>query len=328
MIKFMLVAASLLATHVVFAQQDSTLKEDLQSVKSTPSRWSSFYQHQFRVLKNEDASLTSDMVPKTLNLRTHLMAVQYRIENDWNFEAGIQYLDMDINLLGNNLDINAGSRGLSDLEVGMVKEIKEDTIKSKFRIAMSLPTGSIRQKDSATVNMGPGGPQKVERILPYQGQLGSGTYDLQLEYDQSNYFLPMVYWRNKFKLEKRNGRNDLGYRLGDEAKIISEVNFPIISKYVTGMVGGTYKTWSQVVGPNPVLEEVKANMPFPIELEDLYAKPGERFETYYALKTGMPIGTVGFASLELGRPIQSNVTGNSTELKTDWYGYLNIAAEL
>ena len=299
-----------------------------EGATSPSSRWSSFYQYQHRSLLNSQAQIDKDMVPETLTLRTHLLAVDYSLADGWSVEAGVQYLDMDISLLGNGLAIDAGSRGLSDTELGLVKRFADPQSQLKTRVAISVPTGSIRQKDSTTINMGRRGNVTVERILPYQGQLGSGTYDIIGEVDHKTTFLSQWVWRNKLKYVGRTGRNDLNYRLGNEGKWISEFNAPVYGKYLTAMVGGTYKRWGAVTGPNPVLEEMKKSMPFPVELEDLYAKPGERLETYAALKTGFPMASAGILAVELGRPLTSYVSGNETELKTDWYSYISFISTL
>ncbi|MEZ4870805.1 MAG: hypothetical protein R2827_00900 [Bdellovibrionales bacterium] len=327
--KLLWVCVSALLFPALVGAQSAEIAEPIGESTSTPSKWSSFYQYQHRDLRNPEASLNGDMVPENIILRAHLIAISYQLNSDWQAEVGTQYLDMDVRLLGNRMDINAGSRGLSDLELYGVRSWETSQSQTVMKVGLSVPTGSIDKTDSATVNMGRRGNVTMERILPYQGQLGSGTYDALFEVNRRDYFGANVYWRNKIKLKARTGgRNDMGYRLGDEGKWMSELNFPLFGKYLTGMIGGTYKTWGEVTGSNPVIEEIKASMPFPMDIEDIYSKSGERLESYVALKSGVPVGPLGILTFEIGQPLSSYVSGNDTELGTNWYSYVNLITEL
>ncbi len=214
---------------------------------ATPTkRLSTHYSYTHRQFEGE---LSSNYLyqPESLTVSTHSFGLNYKISDSYSFSVSGRHLKNDITLKsaltfpGMPSTIDASTEGLSDTLIGVGKEfILENKGMFLVSLNLSLPTGNYQEKTSNG------------RLVSYQGQLGSGTYD----------FSPVVYYRQKVESWDfnariqgyiRTGRNDLDYRLGDEITATLSSGY-WINRYVALTGSLYYKNWREVVGSENVTE--------------------------------------------------------------------------
>ena len=220
-LKNLLLSLLVLLPSLSFAQAVSEVADSSNILKKDENKFAINYQFIKRSLNDTDSAQqlrneTGTILPTKLEFEQHLFGARYQINPDWALELGGSYLKSKININGFmthsvfmgpmmgmqtiriDVDIDSGSSGLSDTRAGVLYTPYRD---SKQRVTTSLhlnaPTGNIEEIDQG-------------RMLPYSGQLGSGTYDI----------IPKVAYRyssrgwlagSDLRYTLRTGRNDQDY---------------------------------------------------------------------------------------------------------------------
>jgi hypothetical protein len=165
---------------------------------------------------------------------------------------------------------------------------------------LSLPTGSIDEKD--------GTPMGVGR-LPYPMQLGSGTWDL----------LPSVVytglagdlqWGVEVGGTIRLGRNDNHYRLGDEFRLDISAGYAVAS-WLLPRLGFHYRVWGNIHDEDPGLN------PAMVPTADPNRRSGQRLDMILSVEAMLDGELVEEA---LGRAIEGRFV---VELMLPLYQYLD-----
>ena len=116
------------------------------------------------------------------------------------------------------------SQGWGDTTLNLTSQLWEQDNHALFlNTGISLPTGSIEQ-----VGDTPRGPGN--QILPYNMQLGSGTYDFPVNLTYQNQSDEIQYGAN-IGYRIRTGTNDRGYRLGDEFTVDIWTSFKTVGRF-------------------------------------------------------------------------------------------------
>lgn len=180
------------------------------------------------------------------------------------------------------------SAGIGDTQVAMKYKLDDYfPFDPLLTVGVSLPTGSIDKSDETGV-------------LPYNMQLGSGTYDLLVAYGMDNM------WENwhfggEAKYLWRTLDNAQGYRLGDRYSIESFLKYDLPTK--TTLRGSVkHESWDEIHGRDDRI----------IDNPNYYG--GMRTDLWIGVSQALPFGfTVEF---NYGLPINQKL--NEVQMQTDW----------
>ena len=109
-------------------------------------------------------SMMGNMLPKDMSMDMHMFGTMHAISDKWTLMGMINYLDNEMSMQSG---MKMESSGLSDIKLGGLYELlsTDHGRRTHLNLGVSLPTGSIDEKNSAG------------NILGYGMQLGSGTWD-------------------------------------------------------------------------------------------------------------------------------------------------------
>jgi len=155
---------------------------------------------QMKGLKNDTDKVTTQdalqnysMVPDKMTMKMHMLGVMYGINNKLTFASMLGFVEKNMqNIKGNNSVGKNKVNGVSDLKLNALYQFyQHDKKRLQFNLGISLPTGSIDNKDSQG------------KRLAYPMQIGSGSYEL----------LPGVHYSNKINCFSYGGQINLNFRL-------------------------------------------------------------------------------------------------------------------
>jgi hypothetical protein len=199
--------------------------------------------------------------------------------------------------------------GIGDLEVmamiTLLGDIQKGGHRLIFNAGMSLPTGSIDVKDH-----GHGNPTNAPVLLEYFMQLGSGTYDLMpgITYlGESGRWA----WGAQTIETIRLGRNDNGYRFGDEYRLSAWTSYRTADWFAPSVrLDGSW--WEDIKGSDARL----ATNPTPEGRPNL--RGGRRLDLLLGLNFYVPGGRLkgNRLMLEGGLPVYQHLDG--PQLGTAW----------
>ena len=104
-----------------------------------------------------------NMLPTEMTMDMHMFGTMYAISNKWTLMGMLNYLDNEMTMPMGKMD----SSGTGDLKMAGLYDLAQwdSGRRIHLNLGLSLPTGSIDEKDT------------MSRVLGYGMQLGSGTYD-------------------------------------------------------------------------------------------------------------------------------------------------------
>jgi len=198
------------------------------------------------------------------------------------------------------------SGGLGDVSVsGLVRAWEDGPHHVHWNLGVSLPTGSIDERDDTPASGG------FDVTLPYPMQLGTGTFDL----------LPGVTYTGKSvdtswgaqataRLPVEN-TNDNGYRRGTRGEITGWIA-QRFSEETSGSVRLRYAKWNPIRGADPDLN------PAMVPTADPALQGGRRVDLLVGMNWIEPDeGSHGHRlAFEVGVPIDQHLQG--PQLETDW----------
>ena len=105
----------------------------------------------------------ANMLPSEMTMDMHMFGTMYAISNKWTLMGMLNYLDNEMSMPMGKMD----SSGLGDVKIAGLYDLAQwdSGRRMHLNLGVSLPTGSIDEKDA------------MSRLLGYGMQLGSGTYD-------------------------------------------------------------------------------------------------------------------------------------------------------
>lgn len=163
------------------------------------------------------------VVPTRMTSAMHMVSVMYAPADSITLMGMLRYIDRDMDhitysgMMGTQRlgNFTTDSSGLGDTTVSaMIKLYDEENKKVHLNLGVSLPTGSIKEKDTVLT---PSGMSMVLR-MPYAMQLGSGTYDIEAGVTYSGKARSWS-WGAQYIGTLRMGENDQHYTLGDIHKV-------------------------------------------------------------------------------------------------------------
>jgi len=188
-----------------------------------------------------------------MSMDMHMFGAMYGLGGNTTLMAMLPYLDKSMNLvtrMGHRFKTEA--KGLGDIKIMAMHKLYEkrfdDTHHQRLGISLglSLPTGDTDKKDDT-----PAGHIR----LPYPMQLGSGTYDPMLGMTYASFY-PQWSWGAQLQTIQRLGKNDEGYRLGDEYHATTWAAYRH-SDYLSAALRIDGRSWNNISGRD---KELNPNM--------------------------------------------------------------------
>ncbi|MEN8722751.1 MAG: transporter [Alphaproteobacteria bacterium] len=168
------------------------------------------------------------VVPLKMTTDMHMFGLMYGWSNDLTLTIMAPYVEKSMDHQRPNGTIfEAGAKGWGDIKVSGLQKLTDTT---HLKIGMSLPTGSINERDT------------VPGHLPYPMQLGSGTYDILAGVTWTDFIDPLgpnTKVGAQLDAVLRTGTNSNDYRLGNQVKVTGFVNHLLSDTIsVTGRITG------------------------------------------------------------------------------------------
>ena len=150
--------------------------------------------------------------PLSMDMKMHMLGGMVAPTEKLTLSLMIPLLSisMDHRINMNNKEFTTESDGVGDITIAGVYLLSDSKNSNfLFNLGLSVPTGSIDEKDTLPVSMG------VPVQLPYPMQTGSGTYDITPGLTYSHVY-PLWSWGAQGLYTWRLGDNDNGYTLGNK----------------------------------------------------------------------------------------------------------------
>lgn len=254
---------------------------------------------------------TLRVVPTSMTTDMHMLGTMYGLTDNITLMAMATYLDREMDhttFAGPNPALEIGSfttrsRGFGDTKLAsLFNAYKNGPHAVIAKAGLSLPTGSIRERDDILNPMGV--TQNVR--LPYAMQLGSGTFDFEPaltytgEHDKMN-------WGAQYMGQIRLGENSADYQLGDRHRINMWAGYGL-NENIRGLFRLGAETEGQIDGDDP-------NITGPVQTADPDNYGGERIDIGLGLNlTGTQGWTKGQAlNLEATLPLYQDLNGPQLE---------------
>ncbi len=249
-------------------------------------------------------------VHTSMEMDMHMFELMYAPTERLTLMAMLPFKTMDmVHLEKNGNTFGQSAEGLGDFELMGMITIFGDIHKGGHRLVLnaglSFPTGSINVKDH-----GHGSVTAPPVLLEYRMQLGSGTYDVMpgLTYlgDSGRWA-----WGAQTIETVRIGRNDHGYRVGDEYRVSLWTSYGVTDWFAPSIrLDGRW--WEDVAGKDKGLN---ANHT-PEARTDL--RGGRRLDLLLGLNFYAPNGVLKGTRLmfEGGIPVYQHLDG--PQLGTAW----------
>ena len=257
---------------------------------------------------------TLRVVPTQMTMKMHMFGFMYA-PSDWlTLMVMASYLQKDMNHItfmgGMGTTVLGGfetrSSGFGDTKVsGLIKMYQDDMHKVHANVGISLPTGSITEKDDVLTPMG-GNPRLR---LPYPMQLGSGTFDLLPGITYSGHS-GAVGWGAQYSGVIRLGENDEDYTLGHEHRITAWTSY-LLSPWISVSSRLAGQTIQAIDGQD-------SRIVAPVQTADPNNQGGDRIDFLVGVNLQGQSGVLRGQRLaaEFGVPIHQNLNG--PQLETDW----------
>jgi len=217
-----------------------------------------------------------------MEMDMHMLEVMHAPTDRLTLMAMLPYKEMSMkHLMNTGMSFSQTADGIGDLEVIGLYTVLGDIRKGGHRLVLnagvSFPTGSINAKDHAG-----GNPANALVLLEYPMQLGSGTYDLMPGVTYLGDAGPWS-WGAQTVETVHLGRNDHGYRFGDQYRVSAWGAYGITDWFAPSVrLDGRW--WEDVTGADPglaanVTPEARPNL-----------RGGRRLDLLFGLNFYVPKG--------------------------------------
>jgi Putative MetA-pathway of phenol degradation len=239
-----------------------------------------------------------------MTVEEHMLEVMYAPTDNLTLMAMLPIKHIEMDMVMDDFRFTEHSEGIGDLQVMALYTVLGSVSKGNrllINAGVSFPTGSIDEKNTIMGNT---------FQLEYPMQLGSGTYDFRpgLTYlGESNKWA----WGAQLLTTLRFGRNENGYRLGNEYGLMGWVGYALTDWFAPSLrVNG--RIWGNVHGADPEIDPT-----FDAE-GDPHRQGGQRVDLLLGTNFFVPRGIFKGTRLmiEAGLPIYENLDG--PQLSTRW----------
>jgi hypothetical protein len=260
---------------------------------------------------NQDGRSTSDVLgqgfaatPTDMEMQMHMLGMMFA-PTDWlTLMTMVPFVDLSMNHvtgMGGRFETKASNIG--DVKVtGLVKLWSDANHSFHFNAGVSLPSGSITEKDTALTPMG---PRRIR--LPYPMQTGSGSVDVIPGVTYVGHSEGFS-WGAQALGTIRTHDNDNGYRLGNRTDLTAWVSRSWAPSLSTSL-RIAWADWGNISGSDDRLN------PALIPTADPDRRGGERLELLPGVNLSLPLGPLGThrLALELAIPVFQRLDGPQLE---------------
>ena len=240
-----------------------------------------------------------------MTMQEHMFNIMYAPTNNLTLMAMLPFkvIDMDMRQR-DGFRFTEHSDGIGDFQLMALYTILGSVSKGQRLIldaGMSFPTGSITETNTI---------QGETFRLEYPMQLGSGTYDLRPGLTYLGEWKKTA-WGTEVLTTVRLGRNDEGYRLGNDYQLLAWVSYAMTDWFAPSLrVNG--RIWGNVHGMDPQIDAT-----FDAE-GDPHRQGGRRVDVLFGANFFVPRGVFKRlrVNVEAGVPVYENLDG--PQLSTNW----------
>ncbi|MDA0338895.1 MAG: transporter [Proteobacteria bacterium] len=160
------------------------------------------------------------VTPLSMSMDMHMFGAMYASTDGITLMAMVPYIEKSMDhrtRMGG--EFTTRGEGIGDVKLmGLITLVAGANHRIHLNAGLSLPTGSIRERDITPVN--------TDAQLPYPMQIGSGTYDLMpgITYTGSS---ERLFWGAQASAIIRLGHNSRDYRLGDQYQVTTWLAVPL-----------------------------------------------------------------------------------------------------
>ena len=187
------------------------------------------------------------MVPTEMSMDMHMLGSMYGITDRLTIMGMINYIDNEMDMerrMGTPRTFSTSSSGLGDISLSLLYLFNQSEQQQWHgSIGLSLPTGSIDEEDDT--------PMGSNTHLPYNMQLGSGTFDLKPSITYLGTAKNMS-WGAQIQSIIRLGENDNEYTLGNRNNLTLWYAYNKIPT-ATATVRLNYNDWGKIDGDDKEL---------------------------------------------------------------------------
>ena len=247
--------------------------------------------------------------PLKMKMRMHMLGGMYAPTDKLTLTLMVPFLDISMRhrvdtMMMSDVRFTTKSNGIGDVSVGGIYQLlKSADSNLLLNMALSVPTGSINEKDSTPASMG------TNVHLPYPMQTSSGTYDITpgLTYTQT---YDEWSWGVQGLYTHRLGDNKNNYTLGDKknaslwaAKLLDH-GFSVSAR-VNAL------DWNNIGGDDKKLSAMPT-----VPTKDTSLRGGTRVDTLLGVNyVASQLNHMRFA-FEVGVPVYQHLNG--PQLETDY----------
>ena len=256
------------------------------------------------------------VAPENMTMEMQLLGAMYAPSNDLTLMLMVPVInnkmDHAMQMMGGmgmipmRSTFTTETDDLGDIKVGGLYRL-HDTSNSTLilNVSLSLPTGSIDEKDETGMSMG------TKVVLPYSMQVGSGTYDLRPGLTYSNH-QPTYSWGAQSIATLRLDENDNDYSLGDRIMMTAWYARPF-AKSFSWSVRGAYEYWDDVDGQSSKLSPMMKNM---VPTADPDLRGGQRVDIAAGVNWIIPGSATNRLAVEFIKSVYQDLNG--PQLETDY----------
>jgi len=263
------------------------------------------------------------VTPESMTMDMHMLGLMYAPTDKLTLMLMGNYTEMKMDhrifsQMGADMINNGDTKfttetsGIGDIKLGgLYRFYLKETRKAHLGLSLSLPTGSIDEKDQIPAMGGPANQQ-----LPAPMQLGSGTYDLLPSLTYVQQFDNWSYGAQANAVIRLESENDNGYRLGDVWGATTWVGTNL-SEWIGLNTGLNYTYTSKLKGSQ---DDVGTMGPNGKSVTTAYESNtgGERLDAIFGINLYVPSGILKGQriAVDLRLPLWQDLNGY--QLETDY----------
>ncbi len=275
-----------------------------------------------RVSSGDVFAESYSVTPESMSMDMHMLGLMYAptdkltlmlMSNYTEMEMDHRVLPMSAGMINNgSTKFTTETSGIGDVKLGgLYRFYLKENRKAHLGLSLSLPTGSIDEKDTTP---GMGGP--ANRQLPAPMQLGSGTYDLLPSLTYVQQFEDWSYGAQANAIIRLESENDNGYRLGNVFGATTWAGYNL-SEWIGLNTGLNYTYTSKLKGSQ---DDVGTMGPNGKSVTTAYESNtgGERLDAIFGINLYVPTGSLKGQriAIDLRLPLWQDLNGY--QLETDY----------
>ena len=275
-----------------------------------------------RVSSGDVFAESYSVTPESMSMDMHMLGLMYAptdkltlmlMSNYTEMEMDHRVLPMSAGMINNgSTKFTTETSGIGDVKLGgLYRFYLKENRKAHLGLSLSLPTGSIDEKDTTP---GMGGP--ANRQLPAPMQLGSGTYDLLPSLTYVQQFEDWSYGAQANAIIRLESENDNGYRLGDVFGATTWVGSNL-NEWVGINTGLNYTYTSKLKGSQ---DDVGTMGPNGKSVATAYESNtgGERLDAIFGINLYVPTGSLKGQRIAIDLRLPLWQALNGYQLETDY----------